>query len=249
MLDAYTPGSEVVLKKLRRLLEHGRRRHLQTVDISITPDAVTSQQMLTSGEVDYATNIPLENVDSVAEVHRGLRGAGLQLAVQLRRPVQHHRGRRSTTRGAPGAELRDALRRHHRRRRAGLRHAEPRPPCRRGSSRTRRTCRCTSRTSTRRATCWPTRATTGRLRPSAHLRLRERGRGPLRAADQGRLRARSASTSRCAASCSTSSGRRPRPTRPTRRTSSSCTTGRPTATRAPTTCGRCSTPARRRSST
>ena len=42
--------------------------HYDIVDIAITPDAVTAQQMLTSGEVDLATNLPLENVDTVAEL-------------------------------------------------------------------------------------------------------------------------------------------------------------------------------------
>ena len=36
-----------------------------TVDISITSDAVTAQQMLTTGEVDYSTSVPLENVEQL----------------------------------------------------------------------------------------------------------------------------------------------------------------------------------------
>ena len=37
----------------------------KTIDISITPDAITAQQMLTSGEVDYATSVPAENLEQL----------------------------------------------------------------------------------------------------------------------------------------------------------------------------------------
>ncbi|MDP3207942.1 MAG: ABC transporter substrate-binding protein, partial [Rhodoglobus sp.] len=67
MVDAYTPGSSVVLKRYEDWWNKDAMPHYSIVDIAITPDAVTSQQMLTSGEVDLATNIPLENVESVAE--------------------------------------------------------------------------------------------------------------------------------------------------------------------------------------
>lgn len=65
-IDSYKPGSEVVLKKYDGYWNQKAAPHFDIVDISITPDAVTAQQMLTAGEVDYATNIPLENVKTLA---------------------------------------------------------------------------------------------------------------------------------------------------------------------------------------
>lgn len=66
-LDSYDPGSKVVLKAYDGYWNEEKAPHYDIVDISITPDAVTAQQMLTAGEVDFATTVPLENVDSVAE--------------------------------------------------------------------------------------------------------------------------------------------------------------------------------------
>lgn len=65
-IDSYKPGSKVVLKKYDGYWNKTAASHFDVVDISITPDAVTAQQMLTAGEVDYATNIPLENVKTLA---------------------------------------------------------------------------------------------------------------------------------------------------------------------------------------
>ena len=65
-IGSYKPGSEVVLKKYDGYWNKKAASHVDFVDISITPDAVTAQQMLTAGEVDYATNIPLENVKTLA---------------------------------------------------------------------------------------------------------------------------------------------------------------------------------------
>ncbi len=66
-LKSYTPGSKVVLERYKDYWNKDAASNYKIVDISITPDAVTAQQMLTSGEVDFATNIPLENVKSLAD--------------------------------------------------------------------------------------------------------------------------------------------------------------------------------------
>ncbi|MGR0220848.1 ABC transporter substrate-binding protein [Agromyces sp. ZXT2-6] len=62
----YTPGEQVVLEAFDDYWNADAAPHYDIVDISITPDAVTAQQMLTAGEVDLATNLPLENVETVA---------------------------------------------------------------------------------------------------------------------------------------------------------------------------------------
>ncbi|MGO2745310.1 ABC transporter substrate-binding protein [Microbacterium sp.] len=64
-LKEYAPGEKVVLTAYEDYW--GEAPHYDIVDIAITPDAVTAQQMLTAGEVDFATTIPLDNVESVAE--------------------------------------------------------------------------------------------------------------------------------------------------------------------------------------
>lgn len=61
----YEPGSKVVLTAYEDYW--GDEPYHEIVDIAITPDAVTAQQMLTAGEIDFATSLPLENVDSIAE--------------------------------------------------------------------------------------------------------------------------------------------------------------------------------------
>lgn len=61
-LAEYTPGDEIVLEKYDEYWNEDAAGSYETIDISITPDAVTAQQMLTSGEVDYATSVPLENL-------------------------------------------------------------------------------------------------------------------------------------------------------------------------------------------
>ena len=192
------PGDEVVLKKYDEYWNDEAAGTYETIDISITPDAVTAQQMLTSGEVDYATSVPAGE-PRAARVDRRLRDPGLQLAVQLRRALQHHCARRWTTR-------RSARRSPTRCRtttssrwvpRATARRATGR--CRRASSRTPRTCRCTSRTSTRPQQLLAESRPRGRVQPDPDLRLGEPRRGAVRPADQGRVR-----EDRCR-------GRRPRP--------------------------------------
>ncbi len=64
-LAGYTPGDEVVLEKYDDYWNPDAAATFETVDVSITPDAVTAQQMLTSGEVDYATTVPLENLEEL----------------------------------------------------------------------------------------------------------------------------------------------------------------------------------------
>ncbi len=66
-VSSYTPGSEVVLKTAKDYWNADNAPYYQTVDVKITPDAVTAQQMLTAGEIDLATSLPMENVDSVAK--------------------------------------------------------------------------------------------------------------------------------------------------------------------------------------
>jgi len=66
-LDSYTPGAAVVLKSYPEHWNTDAAPGFDTIDISITADAVTAQQMLTAGEVDFATNIPLENAQSLAD--------------------------------------------------------------------------------------------------------------------------------------------------------------------------------------
>ena len=61
----YVPGDEIVLQKYDEYWNDDAAGTYETIDISITPDAVTAQQMLTSGEVDYATSVPLENLDQL----------------------------------------------------------------------------------------------------------------------------------------------------------------------------------------
>lgn len=63
-LESYTPGEKVVLKKFDDYWNSDEPATYETVDIAITADAVTAQQMLTAGEVKYSTQIPLENIES-----------------------------------------------------------------------------------------------------------------------------------------------------------------------------------------
>lgn len=65
-VKSYTPGEKVVLEAYDEYWNEEAAPGYDIVDIAITPDAVTAQQMLTSGEVDLATNLPLENIDTVA---------------------------------------------------------------------------------------------------------------------------------------------------------------------------------------
>lgn len=66
-IESYTPGEEVVLERYDEHWNDELDVEWDVVQALITPDAVTAQQMLTAGEIDYATNVPIENAESVAE--------------------------------------------------------------------------------------------------------------------------------------------------------------------------------------
>lgn len=65
-LREYQAGERVVLEAYEGYWNAEAAPHYDIVDVSITPDAVTAQQMLTAGEVDFATTLPLENIDQIA---------------------------------------------------------------------------------------------------------------------------------------------------------------------------------------
>lgn len=62
-IQSYKAGSEVVLSAYAKHWSKVRPAY-SIVDVLITPDAVTAQQMMTSGQVDWASNIPLTSVAS-----------------------------------------------------------------------------------------------------------------------------------------------------------------------------------------
>ncbi len=151
--------------------------------------------------------------------------------------------------GPPGAVVRDPLRRHHHGRRPGLRHAVPRPRAGRRVPVRRPTSRSTTRTSTR-----PRRCCTEAGHDGGGFKI------DLTYAAENQAEARFAPLIKDAFAkigvdvtltpmLFNQQWERPRAIRPGARTCSCCSTGRPTATRARTTCGRCSTAARSRSST
>lgn len=59
-IKSYSAGSEVVLSAYPGYW--GSKPTYKIVDALITPDAVTAQQMMTSGQVDWSTTIPLTSV-------------------------------------------------------------------------------------------------------------------------------------------------------------------------------------------
>ncbi len=63
-LDSYKAGEKVVLKKFDDYWNADDPATYDIVDVAITSDAVTAQQMLSSGEVKYSTQLPLENISS-----------------------------------------------------------------------------------------------------------------------------------------------------------------------------------------
>ena len=65
-IESYKPGAEAVLTAVDDYWNSDNEPYYDTVSVQITPDGVTAQQMFTAGEVDLATNVPLENVDAVA---------------------------------------------------------------------------------------------------------------------------------------------------------------------------------------
>lgn len=67
-IQSYKAGSEVVLTSFDKHWSKVSPAY-SIVDILITPDAVTAQQMLTSGQVDWANNIPLTSIPSFKKDH------------------------------------------------------------------------------------------------------------------------------------------------------------------------------------
>lgn len=61
-LGEYTSGQRVVLKKYEKYWGGWDNGQYATVVNTITPEAVAQQQMLTGGEADIATSVPLENI-------------------------------------------------------------------------------------------------------------------------------------------------------------------------------------------
>lgn len=63
MLESYTPDKEVLLTRFDGYWGGWMdKKHFDKILVSITPESVQQQQMLESGEVDLAFNIPLENM-------------------------------------------------------------------------------------------------------------------------------------------------------------------------------------------
>ncbi len=61
MLKSYTAGTQVVLAGYQKYWR-GLKGHFQNVVVQITPEAITQQQMLTSGQIDLAFYPPSENL-------------------------------------------------------------------------------------------------------------------------------------------------------------------------------------------
>ena len=60
-ISSYKAGSSVVLAAYAKHWA-SVKPIFTTIDISITPDGITAQQMMTTGQVDWATNIPLTSI-------------------------------------------------------------------------------------------------------------------------------------------------------------------------------------------
>ena len=65
-LKSYKAGSQVVLSAYPKYWGGWSGNRYQNVAIEITPEAIVEQQMLTSGQVDLALSVPLENVKKLA---------------------------------------------------------------------------------------------------------------------------------------------------------------------------------------
>ncbi|MFD4510272.1 ABC transporter substrate-binding protein [Streptomyces sp. NPDC058457] len=63
-LASYHSGKELVLRRAGTYWNTAHPATYKTVDVQITSDAVTAQQMLTTGAVDFSTSFPLQNVKS-----------------------------------------------------------------------------------------------------------------------------------------------------------------------------------------
>ncbi|MGH3002915.1 MAG: ABC transporter substrate-binding protein [Gaiellaceae bacterium] len=65
-LKSYKAGSQVVLSAYDKYWGGWSGNRYQNVAVEITPEAIVEQQMLTSGQVDLALSVPLENVKKLA---------------------------------------------------------------------------------------------------------------------------------------------------------------------------------------
>ena len=63
-ISSYKAGSSVVLSAYAKHWATTKPAY-STIDISIVADGITAQQMMTSGQVDWATNIPLTSMTSL----------------------------------------------------------------------------------------------------------------------------------------------------------------------------------------
>ncbi len=63
-ISSYKAGSSVVLSAYAKHWDSTKPVY-STIDISIVSDGITAQQMMTSGQVDWATNIPLTSMTSL----------------------------------------------------------------------------------------------------------------------------------------------------------------------------------------
>jgi peptide/nickel transport system substrate-binding protein len=64
MLDSYTPDQEVVFKKFENYWGGWNPDNYDVVLNMIVPESTTQQQLLEGGEIDLASTIPFDNVDS-----------------------------------------------------------------------------------------------------------------------------------------------------------------------------------------
>ena len=182
----YAPGDEIVLEKYDEYWNDDAAGTYETIDISITPDAVTAQQMLTSGEVDYATSVPLENLEQLESTGDfEVRDSNspfnfVALFNTTRPPLDDPKVRQALSYAMPYDDIIDVGAQ-------GYGTQEPRPraaghlPVLRGRADVRAG-PGQGRAAARRGR--PRR----RVQPDPDLRLGELGRGPVRPADQGRSR-------------------------------------------------------------
>jgi peptide/nickel transport system substrate-binding protein len=63
-IDSYKAGSSVVLSAYGKHWATTKPEY-STIDISIVADGITAQQMMTSGQVDWSTNIPLTSMSAL----------------------------------------------------------------------------------------------------------------------------------------------------------------------------------------
>ena len=90
MLKSYTAGKEVVLSHYSNYWGGWTGNRFSNVVIEITPEAIVQQQMLTSGQIDLALSVPLENVKKLA--------AGGKYSLLVRQTSRNYVGFFNTTR-------------------------------------------------------------------------------------------------------------------------------------------------------